>query len=210
MRKSKEDTRAYNKAYREANAERLRAYDKERRGPGGAQREAKLVADRERSKKRTLANTAEDRALSAARMAAWRQDNPEKALEIKRRYYQSAKGRVQKRKEEAAYKAKGLRAVSERRRAERPLSEARLAARVAYSLKRRAGEKKLAEFDAFVLKEAVRLARLRELVCGGKWHVDHIVPISRGGPGTHENLQVVPASWNRSKSNRFVQRLFAI
>jgi 5-methylcytosine-specific restriction endonuclease McrA len=32
-------------------------------------------------------------------------------------------------------------------------------------------------------------------------HVDHIVPLSRGGPHHHENLQVLPAAINAKKSN---------
>lgn len=126
----------------------------------------------------------------------------------RRRYEQSEKGKAAKKLHEATYVASGGRAVSEKRRAEKPLSEARKQARLRYQLMRRSGEKKLNLFDAFVLKEAVNLVKLRTEVCGGRWHVDHITPVSKGGLSTYDNLQVVPAFWNRSKSNKNTDRFF--
>ncbi len=41
---------------------------------------------------------------------------------------------------------------------------------------------------------------------GIPFHVDHIVPLSKGGLHHPSNLQVVPASWNRSKHNRHTER----
>ena len=61
------------------------------------------------------------------------------------------------------------------------------------------------EFTEFVGKEAHSLAKLRERVIGGKWSVDHIIPV-RGkvvsGLHTWNNLQVIPMQQNRSKFNR--------
>lgn len=127
----------------------------------------------------------------------------------KRKYYSSEKGKAQKRKEDAAYVASGKRAVTEARREAKPLSEARKQARLRYQLMRRSGERVLDAFNTWVLGEAVELAKLRESLCGGKWHVDHIIPVSKGGQCTYDNLQVVPAFWNRSKSNKHTGRFFA-
>lgn len=133
----------------------------------------------------------------------------EKQKEARRRYEMSDKGKAARKRHEATYVASGKRAVLEAKRAEHPVSEARKQARLRYQLIRSSGEKVLNQFDAWVLKEAVELTRLRKQVCGGEWHVDHITPVSKGGLCTHDNLQVVPAYWNRSKSNKHTERFFA-
>jgi CRISPR/Cas system Type II protein with McrA/HNH and RuvC-like nuclease domain len=140
----------------------------------------------------------------------WRKANADKVKAAKQKYYASEKGKECKRREEAAYKASGGRDANEKRRAEKPLSEARLQARIRYGLKRRGAEKVLEEFDLFVLKEATSLMRIRNKssCLNSKWHVDHIVPVSNGGDSSHNNLQVVPAKWNRSKSNKHSTRFF--
>lgn len=138
----------------------------------------------------------------------------------KQKYYSSEKGKAQKRKEDAAYVASGKRAITEAKREAKPISEARKQARknwaernkhyfAADRAKRRSLERSLSDFDSWVLLEAMLLSRIREQMCGGVWHVDHIVPISKGGLSTHDNLQVVPASWNRKKSNKHTERFFA-
>lgn len=62
------------------------------------------------------------------------------------------------------------------------------------------------EFTRFVFSEAKALAKSREQLCGGKWHVDHIVPLKgRLVSGLHIwcNLSVIPAKINLSKRNSF-------
>ena len=151
----------------------------------------------------------EKRARDAAKAKRWRDKNPEAAKAAKKKYYASEKGKAQKRKEEAAYRATGGRVEAEKRRAEKPVSEARKQARLRYQLMRRSGEQALDDFCKWVLLEAVQLAKQREKLCGGRWHVDHITPVSKGGQSTYDNLQVVPAYWNRSKSNKHTGRFFA-
>lgn len=151
----------------------------------------------------------EKRAYNAAKSKRWREQNPEAAKAAKQKYYASEKGKAQKRKEDAAYKTSGGRDAYEKRRASKPISEARKQARLRYQLMRRSGEQALDDFCKWVLSEAVHLAKLREKLCGGKWHVDHIEPVSKGGQSTYDNLQVVPAYWNRSKSNKHTGRFFA-
>lgn len=163
----------------------------------------------------------ERRVYNAEKSRKWRELNPEKYREAKRRYYASDKGKAQKRKEDAAFVASGGRAQVEARRASKPISEARKASRrrwaarnkdyfVADRARRRDLVRDLSPCDFWVLQEAVALARLREKVVGGKWHVDHIVPVSKGGTSVPENIQVVPAWWNRSKSNLRVERFLGV
>lgn len=142
----------------------------------------------------------------------------QKAARLK--YERSEKGRAAKKRHEAAYSASGGRALAESRRSEKPVSEARKTARRKWSeansvywaatrSRRRALEKSLNLDDFWILQEAVLLARLRESMVGGKWHVDHIIPVSKGGTSAPDNLQVVPASWNRRKSNKHSEHFFA-
>jgi len=59
--------------------------------------------------------------------------------------------------------------------------------------------------DAFLMREIYHLAKLRNEICGGEWHVDHIVPLnSKLVCGLHceANLNAIPAAINRMKSNR--------
>jgi CRISPR/Cas system Type II protein with McrA/HNH and RuvC-like nuclease domain len=148
-----------------------------------------------------------DRLVLAAKQR--RENNPEAIREAKRKYYTSEKGKAQKRKEDEAYIASGGRAETEKRRAAKPVSEVRKLARLKYQLMRSSSEKMLEEFDSFVLSEAVRLCKLRTRQTGKPWHVDHIVPVSKGGVSSADNLQVVPARWNRQKSNKHSERFFA-
>jgi hypothetical protein len=138
----------------------------------------------------------------------------------RKRYDQSEKGKAAKKRHDATYAASGGRAVLEIKRSKQPLSEARKAARVRWAKnnsvyfaasrsKRRAIDRQLSVDDFWVLQEAISLARLREQVVGGTWHVDHIIPVSKGGTSAPENLQVVPARWNRQKSNKHSERFFA-
>lgn len=59
--------------------------------------------------------------------------------------------------------------------------------------------------NLFFIAEAYSLAKLRERVCGGKWHVDHLIPLqSKRVCGLHveHNLRVIPESENMRKSNQ--------
>jgi hypothetical protein len=64
----------------------------------------------------------------------------------------------------------------------------------------------LTEDDHWLMKEAYELARLRTKMFGFVWHVDHVIPLQgKKVCGLHVplNLQVIPASVNCSKGNKF-------
>lgn len=57
----------------------------------------------------------------------------------------------------------------------------------------------------FFIGEIYELAKLRERMVGGRWHVDHIVPLQSVivcGLHVESNLQVIPGPRNESKGNR--------
>jgi len=59
----------------------------------------------------------------------------------------------------------------------------------------------------FFIEEIYDLATLRTKVMGFPWHVDHIVPLRHPlvcGLHVENNLQVIPATQNIQKKNRFV------
>jgi hypothetical protein len=80
-----------------------------------------------------------------------------------------------------------------------------------YSLNRIANKKQrtpswYSEFDAFVMKEAHHLAKLREEITGFKWDVDHIIPLCGkkvSGLHVYSNIQVIPKSMNVQKHNKY-------
>jgi hypothetical protein len=64
----------------------------------------------------------------------------------------------------------------------------------------------LSEEELLLIQEAYSIAKLRTEVTGIEWQVDHILPLQgKLVSGLHvlTNLQVVPATWNQSKSNSY-------
>jgi hypothetical protein len=75
-----------------------------------------------------------------------------------------------------------------------------------YTKKLNATPSWLSSDDLWIIQEAYSLAKLREQITGVKWHVDHIVPLQgKTVCGLHVpwNLQVITASENCSKRNKF-------
>ena len=61
------------------------------------------------------------------------------------------------------------------------------------------------EFDSFVIQEAFRLAKQRQVLTSIKWHVDHMIPLqAKTASGFHsaDNIQVIPEFLNVRKANR--------
>ena len=117
---------------------------------------------------------------------SWKEANPEKVLENQKIYYQ--KHAEQERVRVSVWKKANPEKVN------------------AYKATRKAIQNKVNDIhtldDKWLLAEFYSLAKLREEVLGFKWHVDHIVPLSKGGRHCLTNLQVVPEHWNLSKGNR--------
>jgi hypothetical protein len=55
-----------------------------------------------------------------------------------------------------------------------------------------------------VVSEFYKAAKRVGNCLGIKFNVDHVVPISKGGSHSPENLQWVPSKWNFSKGNKII------
>lgn len=65
----------------------------------------------------------------------------------------------------------------------------------------------LSKPDRQMISEIYRqMTRLNSIFGSVVFNVDHTIPISRGGFHHPNNLQLVPAKWNRSKGNTSTQR----
>lgn len=73
---------------------------------------------------------------------------------------------------------------------------------------RRTLGKEMIPFDVFAFNEAYDVRVRREKLFGFKWHIDHIIPVTKGGTNAYTNIQVVPASWNSRKGNKHTERFF--
>lgn len=61
------------------------------------------------------------------------------------------------------------------------------------------------EWSVFVIREAHALAVIRNRTTGSKWEVDHVIPLQgKKVSGLHvwNNIQVIPRTVNRRKSNK--------
>jgi hypothetical protein len=211
----REKRNAYARAYRAANIEKALAM--QRRYYASEEGKAtKRRADQQykASGARAEASKKRDKEEVNARARAWRKANPDKVREAKQRYYASDKGRACKRREDQAFATSGGRAEGEAKRALKPLSPARKAARVRW---------RKANKSFFAADSAHRRALARRPVLGGLaeqaevegfyffcqlfpgFEVDHVIPL-RGkdvcGLHTPTNLQVLTRTENARKGNK--------
>lgn len=150
---------------------------------------AKIAAYREANRESIAASREAKRDKAGTRSAAYRAANPEKIAAMY-----------------AAYRATNPEKIAASRAAYYEANRDKVAARNA---KRRA--RKLAavpesfgEFDAFVIEVAHDEAKRRQGITGYEWHVDHIIPLAKGGLHCGTNIQVIPARLNLWKGDKLV------
>jgi len=171
----------------------------------------KKMADGRANKCKVCTNEA-----SRASVKAYRERNADAIRQHQRDMYYAnlestraknrAKHHANKERRAASAKAYAKANVEKRRAWSRAWSAANPEYNKQKLARKRQSLRGLDAFDRFVLDEAAKLCAVRQQILGGVWEIDHIVPVSLGGTSAHNNLQVVPKSWNASKGNRNCNR----
>ena len=187
----KEKLAAYNKAYYEANKEKISAHNK-----------AYYEANKE---KRSASNKAYQEA-NKEKILAYKEANKEKILAYKKVYYAANKeklGAINK-----AYKEANKEKISAYNKAYKEANKEKLAPnKSSCEAKRRA--LKLKQLPIHLRdcpqekQRLIQIYKLRNILSkatGVQHHVDHMWPLSDGGPHWSGNLQVITAYENLSKS----------
>jgi len=186
MAQSKEEKAAYQRAYREANREKENA---KKRAYHEANREkilARKKAYREANKEKIKAYREANKEKIDAYQRAYREANREKVLAYKKTYYETNKEKVLT--YARAYKKANREKIASLKARDRALKRQL----VPVHLRDCPHEK----------KRLVQIYKLRNILSeatGVQHHVDHMWPLSDGGPHWSGNLQVIPAEENMSK-----------
>jgi hypothetical protein len=185
---------------------------------------AKNAAQYERHKETRRAQQsvydAAHREEAKARAKEWVRKNPDKAKAAKTAWYEANKEK--KRSYDAAYRAEN--ADKRRLQTQRYYTENKEAIRAwqaqygkewcnanrdkvnARTAKRRsmilAAAVSLSDDEARRIKDLYRQSTLMTRMSGMEYHVDHIIPLARGGKHHPDNLQILSATENRRKGAR--------
>lgn len=160
----------------EPGREKVKRWREKNPGKERAKNEAWRFANKDRIKARMAVWMSANHARVLANARKWKEKNPEKAKKFRN---ESVRRWHAKNPDRRAAYVRGYQA-------------AKLNATPAWANK-------------FFIAEAYHLAKLREKVCGGKWHVDHIVPLKSPlvcGLHVEQNLQVIHGAANSAKGNR--------
>lgn len=162
--------------------------------------------NRDRIKPKNDAYRAAHRADAIIRAAKWRERNPGRAAKVQKEYRQANLDKCRQRESEYRKRNPGkVKAVMSRWRKNNPERCRQLSA------KKRAIKKNAAVGDTKAIEKWEKTWRSRSLVkchwcerkfLGRKCHVDHVVPLSKGGPHILENLCVACENCNCSKHNK--------
>lgn len=154
---------------------------------------AKANVERTREYKRKfmrqwLANNREE---SRKRVAAYRVENPEKVIAYRRKY--DAENVEKNRKRRESWKSKNPELI-------------------AFYRARRRERTKVGKLPRDVREKMLNIYRQCRLISketGIKHHVDHIIPLARGGAHHPDNLQIITATENHRKHAKLPEEMFA-
>jgi|TARA_R110000824_G_scaffold47656_4_gene135490 hypothetical protein len=139
------------------------------------------------------------------RAKKWKKDNPERDKEHKATY---VKNDPERRKEQtrisvAKFRKNNLEHCREyNRQYKKDNPDVFLAVKAIRRAKKWGSYKLLSKEEKMMCRSFYTEAKERNQESKTKWVVDHIIPISKGGEHTPNNLQVVPEKWNMHKANK--------
>ena len=190
MAYSKEEMVAYGKAWREANKEKVRAYSK-----------AYYWADKEKKLSTVKAWSEANKEKKLATVKAWREANKEKVRAYSKVYYW-----VNKESRTATikvYREANKEKIAANKRAWREANADKVNAdnsrRKALRLKLIPKHLKNCPVEKQRVLDIFKLCRLISMATGVKHHVDHMWPVSNGGPEWSGNMQIITAHENQTK-----------
>jgi hypothetical protein len=141
-----------------------------------------------------------------AKMAEYRINKRDSVLEGKKRYYRENKDKCREMNKSWSAKNRDVINNLHKKWYKNNKHKALANTRIFQTKRRQAMPKWLTKDDKWLIEQAYELSALRTKIFGFKWHVDHIIPLSNKlvcGLHVIENLQVIPASENLSKTNKF-------
>ena len=131
----------------------------------------------------------------------WRSLKAQEALRKRQSEYRDSHKQEAKKYSEK-YRAKNRENLLEKKRKyQRENLAAHVARAKAYKYKKSGEYNKLSEADKSIVALMYGANQRVSKCLGIQFHVDHIIPLSKGGTHAPHNLQIVPAQWNLSKSN---------
>ena len=174
-----------------------------------------LDPDKQRDRHRRYAATHKDQLNANQRR--WRRDNPEKAAAQDRRYREANPERRRDTAQRSYYKnwqenrtridEWARRNPEQKRRLRRESQQRNAEAMRARSDRRRARKRNAT--GSYTKNDIIRQYQSQKGRCwwcstavGSKYHVDHLIPLSRGGSNEPRNLVISCETCNRSKSNK--------
>jgi len=135
----------------------------------------------------------------------WRSDNKDHNTAVYKKWYEANKEREAARKKKWYLKNKEHHIANTKK-----WNDDNKAYKAFLDAKRRAARFRATVYMSPEMKlkvtEVYQIAQEASITTGYDWHVDHIVPLSKGGLHTLNNLQVVPATWNLEKNNNNCDR----
>ena len=152
----------------------------------------RYFAKKEYILERSKANYEKNKAARAKQIKAWQEANADKLKKIRAEYREANKTALA---EQSSAWAK----------ANRPLRNASVARYRAVKL-----QATPAWADQEAIADAYEFTKVRERMCGGRWSVDHIVPLRSPkvcGLHVEHNLRVIPLNENKAKGNRYWQEM---